>query len=345
MSELAFSATGESFELPAAVAAWRVRRLKPRGAPELVYGANGQPLTIGLDAGVEELREAVGGVSGRYRLDPINDDGRPVEGVPAAYIQVNKPHRNEGGALTASSTSTGVSDDTLREAMRLNTDLAKAVIDRFGDMMTTAKAAIEREPLMLEAAAGFLKGADDTRIFDRSRLPVTDDDQDDIRQSENAKSESMLTTVLVDAFASVVERHGPRLVQALMQTLAGKGLSLSSAFDWHQAHEEGLRERQSAHAASAVETEPPADKPRREPRSEAKAARREPESPKPDPMTHLIAIQAALAPDEAARARRLASELAPPEKAAWMNQLATLTVEEAVAKVRAAIGVSKDGAA
>ena len=74
MSELAFNANGESFEIPATVTAWRVRRMKPRGAPELVYGRDGRPLTVGIEADIDDLREAVG-ASGKYRLDPINDDG------------------------------------------------------------------------------------------------------------------------------------------------------------------------------------------------------------------------------------------------------------------------------
>ena len=122
MSELAFNANGDSFEIPATVTGWRVRRMKPRGAPELVYGRDGRPLTIGIDADIEELREAVGS-AGRYRLDPINDDGKCVENVPAAYVQVVKPQRNADP--TTSIAAVGPSDDTLREAMRLNTELAK----------------------------------------------------------------------------------------------------------------------------------------------------------------------------------------------------------------------------
>jgi hypothetical protein len=57
MSELAFNANGESFEVPAAVTGWRVRRMKPRGAPELVYGRDGRPLMIPIESSLEELRE------------------------------------------------------------------------------------------------------------------------------------------------------------------------------------------------------------------------------------------------------------------------------------------------
>ena len=60
MSELAFNANGEGFEVPATVTGWRVRRMKPRGAPELVYGKDGRPLTIGIESDIDELRDAVG---------------------------------------------------------------------------------------------------------------------------------------------------------------------------------------------------------------------------------------------------------------------------------------------
>ena len=36
MSELAFNINGEAFDLPATATGWRVRRMKQRGAPEVV---------------------------------------------------------------------------------------------------------------------------------------------------------------------------------------------------------------------------------------------------------------------------------------------------------------------
>src|SRR5437868_4937433 len=135
MSELAFNANGDSFEVPATVTGWRVRRMKPRGAPELVYGRDGRPLTIPVESDLDDLREAVGAV-GKYRLDPINDDGKTIDDVPAAYIQVVRPERAE--STTQVTATSNASDDTLREAMRMDTELAKSVIERFPDMMTAA---------------------------------------------------------------------------------------------------------------------------------------------------------------------------------------------------------------
>ena len=138
MSELAFNANGDSFEVPASVTGWRVRRLKPRGAPELVYGRDGRPLTIPIESDVHDLREAVGGVLGRYRLDPVNDDGKTVDSVPAAYVQVVKAERNAAEMVPHAPIPQNENDAVVREAMRLNTELARAVIDRFPEMMTAA---------------------------------------------------------------------------------------------------------------------------------------------------------------------------------------------------------------
>jgi len=59
MSEIAFNISGEPFDPPPATAAWRVRKLKSKGAPEVVYGRDGLPLFLPRDADIEELRREV----------------------------------------------------------------------------------------------------------------------------------------------------------------------------------------------------------------------------------------------------------------------------------------------
>lgn len=46
MSELAFNVNGNAFDVPATVSAWRVRRLKPRGASELVSQLHAGGVTV-----------------------------------------------------------------------------------------------------------------------------------------------------------------------------------------------------------------------------------------------------------------------------------------------------------
>ena len=56
MSELAFNLNGEPFEVPDGAVAWRVRKLKSRGAPEVIYGREGTPLVLPIEADMDDLR-------------------------------------------------------------------------------------------------------------------------------------------------------------------------------------------------------------------------------------------------------------------------------------------------
>lgn len=133
MNELAFNADGESFEVPATVTGWRVRRMKPRGVSELVYGKDGRPLTIDVHAEAAELRETLG-FAGKYRLEPVDEAGKRVDDVPAAYIKILAPER------------VGSDDafrEALRETLRMNTELTRSVIEKFAEM-TSATAELLR---------------------------------------------------------------------------------------------------------------------------------------------------------------------------------------------------------
>lgn len=304
MSELAFNANGESFEAPATVTGWRVRRMKPRGAPELVYGQDGRPLTISIDADMDELREAVGGVLGRYRLDPINDEGRCIDSVPPAYIQVVKAQRNAGGISDSSSSlalSDSENDNTVREAMRLNTELAKAVIDRF--------------PQMVEAAATLLRAADGAGLPARPGTLLLDDEGEG---DEAASTGGFDLNALV---AQVV----PMIVMSLAGGSNKPKLNLGSVLDWRKAAKPA---KQSASEAP-TEVEP-------EVTTTQEAVTPQP-TIEPKMMAHFIAIQSALKPEEAALAREVASTLGPAELRGWIEELGKLTVPQAVQKIRVLI--------
>ena len=318
MSELAFNANGESFEIPATVTAWRVRRMKPRGAPELVYGRDGRPLTIGIEAEIEELREAVG-TSGKYRLDPINDDGKCVENVPPAYVHVVKVDRVESAAHVATGSH---SDDTIREAMKLNTELAKSVIDRF--------------PEMMHAAAELLRAADGAGLPSRKPREIETGNEDEGGDEESDELAS--ATPLGFDLNALVAQLVPILVTNLMSgTMKLPGLA--AMFDWRKAKPVGDN-MVAAHATTdklaptrAVSALP-----------SPKATAVEVPPLAPAAMAHVIAIQSALEPAEVAFVQEIAKELSAADLRAWFDTLSTLGVPEAVVVIRELIaGKAKTG--
>lgn len=304
MSELAFNANGESFEVPANVTGWRVRRMKPRGAPELVYGKDGRPLMIPIESAMEDLRDSVSQL-GRYRLDPINEDGRTVEGVPAAYIQVVKPVTAESAPLAD---TRGEHDDPVREAMRLNTELARAVIDRFPEMMTAAAE-------LLRAADGAGLPSRHPRVVDAG--DAADDDDDDVA-----------TPTGFDINAIVGQ-----LVPVLMAALANGKIKLpglGAMLDWRKALPESTEPREARKQSSA--------KPARSERPTTSPAISSELPPiEPATMAHFIAIQAQLTSEESALAREVAQQLEPAELRQWFEELSKLSIPDAVAKIRANI--------
>ena len=81
MSELAYDLNGEPITLPASAQWWRVRRFRNpgmRGAPEVVTDRDGAPLVLPIDTAFTDFREEVDGVSGRYRLDPLDERRKVV---------------------------------------------------------------------------------------------------------------------------------------------------------------------------------------------------------------------------------------------------------------------------
>src|SRR5574337_1708302 len=149
MSELAFNINGEAFEVPANATGWRVRRMRSKGAPEVVYGRDGLPLVLPISAQMEELRGEIE-ATGRYRLDPIDADNKAIAGAPSGYVQVNvetSSAANDVREPTVSSASFAKpSDNIVLESMRMQSMIAVAGVERF--------------PQMMEAAATLLRAAD-----------------------------------------------------------------------------------------------------------------------------------------------------------------------------------------
>lgn len=338
MSDLAHNLNGEPFEVPGAAVGWRVRKLKAKGAPEVVYGREGIPLVLPIDADMDDLRREARN-EGRYRLDPIDEHSRPIPGCPAGYVCI---HEGEPTVEPppAAKPAPATADQAVVEAMRVNAELARAVIDKF--------------PMMLESAAVLLRAADNAGM--PRRLPhfldVANDEGDDDDKAEDAPKATGLQGII----ETVVSAAAPAIVNAVIGKIQIPG-GLGALLDCRRAVP---KDRASAaHATSTPGVVPapgpsdPAPAPsapspspdtpteaHAQPAPAAAAADLPGDLPTLDPaaLVHFANIQRALTFREGMLARAMAAELSPAELRAWLSELRPLSVPEAVAEIRAVLG-------
>lgn len=317
MSDLAYNINGEPFELPNSAVNWRVRRMKQRGAPEVVYGRDGLPLVIAIDADLDELRRNID-APGRFRLDAIDDRGRVIEDLPAAYVMVASTLQPPATTQATPAAPVQSSEGVVAEAMRLNSELARTIVDRF--------------PEMMHAAAELLRAADGAGLPARAPrvIAVDEDAQDD----DEAPPAGLLPGIDLNAIVAQVVSG---LVQSVMS--GGKLPSLAGMLDWRKAAPTEPTETKTIKAAKAAG---PTTARATNENVDAKPAHDDAKAPDatalppidPATMAHFIAIQSALTPEEAQLARAVAADLAPVELRAWFDELRKLSVPQAVQKIR-----------
>jgi hypothetical protein len=175
---LAFNFEGDAFEVPPTAVGWRVKRMRTKGAPELVYSSDGVPLVIPLDTDMEDLRRIVV-VPGKYRLDAVDEQQHVLKEVEVAYVLVPPAGPAPSTVETVAPDNAPNANAVLIEAMRQNSEIARTIVDRF--------------PAMLEASAVLLRAADGAGL--PARPPRKDDyeqhdddDDDDEGQARRAGS-------------------------------------------------------------------------------------------------------------------------------------------------------------
>jgi hypothetical protein len=327
MSELAFNINGEGFEVPAHATGWRVRRMRSKGSPEVVYGRDGLPLVLPISAQMEELRAEVD-TTGRYRLDLVDTDNKPIAGAPSGYVQVNfesSPASSEGpgaiGTIVSAASFGKQSDNIVLEAMRMQSMIAVSVVERF--------------PQMMEAAATLLRAADGAGLPARPPMAITDEDEDEGDDEDGEQTAATKTSGILDLVQPMVGPAVQYLVAGLMSGQVKLPGNFAEMFDWRKAA-----------AASGKKTKPaaPAATPSAEPATESPAASAPSAAPEPKTnlqnASHFVAIQDALGPEDAAFARHAAAKLPREQLETWFAKLGQLTVPEAVAEIRAEIAKS-----
>ena len=317
MSDLAYDLNGDPIALPASAASWRVRYFPnpgTRGAPQVVLDKDGKPLVLPIDTTFVEFRDAVAGRSGRYRLDPLDERGRVVQGVAAAYITLTEPPRN-GAAGVADDTE----DDTaLREVIRSNNDLARTNAD-------IVKTITDRFAGVMQAAAEVIRAADGAGIV--ARQPVIPPEPTD-RPPDDAD--------LGDDDDDELEEAGPPTFAELVGQVMPM---LKTFFEIKMNQSASAAATPRAPAARARAVPPPTTlegAPATSPQHETSAAEpaRNAAAPTPAQMMRLMAIQKLLTPDEAEVARATAAELSAEDRAELLTELEALSIDDGAALIR-----------
>ncbi|MEO7729813.1 MAG: hypothetical protein ABIY55_02490 [Kofleriaceae bacterium] len=325
MSELAFNVNGEPFEAPPTMAAWRVRKLKPKGAPEVVYGRDGLPLFLPMDADIEDLRREARG-DGRYRLDPVDDHNRAVPNAQAAYVCVHPVERTPEPATPAPVAAVQVDSTAalvaaLLESQKQHTELARMYVSQF-PVIANAMAGVVRSagdvgltmrvPLIVPAVA---EPKPDAGIRETEDEQTDDDDGDEIDEQNAAEWEEDEPAYswprVAQTFAEYVGPH----VGPLLAGLPGLGAMLGA---------------QPAKPKADVGPGPGP----RDPAPAGAAPARTAARFDPSLAIRLRGIMAKLTPAEQVFAQSLLEEIPAEEMSDWTDRLRAMSVAEAVAYVR-----------
>jgi hypothetical protein len=352
MSDLAFNVNGEPFEVPPGAVSWRVRKLRPKGAPEVVYGREGTPLMLPVESDMEDLRREARG-DGRYRLDALDEHNRYIAGSPAAYVCIHatEPSAPEPTAAAAIRNALPMGpDQSLIEAMRVNSDLARSVIVNF--------------PQMLESAAMLVRAADAAGMPARPPRPfeLVQVDEHDHGQEEGPTETPAKTGGVMGFVETLLEKLAPEIVKAVLsgklQVPGGVGalLDCRRAVPVTDASEPPTMRPPGA--GPAPDRRDPAPAASSRPRAPAQPRAGGPAAPLAAPampateapeglptidqsdLAHFTAILNALTLKERMYAQALTAELSSADLRAWIAELKHLTIGDAVAKIRAVLAMN-----
>lgn len=350
-SELAFNANGEPFAVPETASGWRVRRLRGgRGAPELVYAREGGPLVLGMDAGIDELREAVD-MSGRYRLDAVDDDGKAVANVPPSYVQITIEPRNTSmpGAPTQT-VALASTDHVLGELARASAEMMRRHTELAEKTTELAKTVAMQQPELVKAAAEILRAADGAGLPRREPMAdYGDDDSEedlDAEETQPAQRPAFSLLGIMEQLRPVLTLAGVDVDKLLLSCgvpvmAASKPTASSKSSATSNRRAQGTAQPRTA-TPSASSPQAPTE-PTTEPTADDEhGADEAPPFVAANPLAHLMAIQAQLSPDERATVQRAMSRLTKADLDEWRDRLADTPIEEAVAQIRAEIETLKN---
>jgi len=326
MSDLAYNLQGERFLPPANAAMWRVRRFKRssgRGMPEVVFGDDGLPLTVPIDIDIDEFRRQVGGVPGKYRLDPIDAQQQACEGGQPAYVQFQEGGPSCAGAAPASAPVDGM----LREVIAANTEMVRAIADKFAQVMESAA-------VLLRAADGAGLPAREPAQLPAPPSPVAAevDDDDEIDPDEHPIT-AMLKPVIQGALPLLNHTVNTKVLGLTHE----QSIALLGGTPPAAAPSSPPAAPSSAPAASTDSRSgtPPTSAP------PSRTSGSSPEASRPGDAqrfaSHMVAVQALLEPEETALVIAAAKAMTPEALAVWREKLLAMSPADAAAAIRSEI--------
>lgn len=327
--ELMSDVNGDPIEVAANAKFVRIRKVVGRGASVLVLKPDKTPVRLPIEGSIADAYEAVNQEPGDYRLWPLDAAGRPIKGATPGIFVIPEPpngaaqgavQKELASAMAALADALKDANATSRELARTNSDMANKVISNYAST--------------LEAGATVIRAAHGAGITER--VEGTEP------ETEEVEEEAEEMTYVEQAVKGACESIGVFVGMKVDEMAAAKK----------------AREQQQ-------ETPPPAHTPPPVPRQASAPSRPRvavPKSPRPPgvPVTivepknepprndssgvpsgqqamHLIAIKSRLAPHEVRFIEKSIANMGAEERAQWIADLCSRSVEDAIALVRSVI--------
>jgi hypothetical protein len=301
MSELAYDAQGRPIRLPPTAARFLVREHRPKSAPKVLY-RNGQRVTLPVAASLRDFRYAVNDVPARYRLLVLDEHDEPID-VPEAYVEIEpEPEAEPPPPFAAPSPDPLVAS---RTALAASSPTELLLLETVRANTELARATIDRLPEIMRSSAYLIHAADGAGMV-RRPPPWWLEDEDDEDDDEDDEAEDAEESPLL----------------ALCKTALSGG-NLGGFLKLLAPGDTGATAAPPADPLPPQQLTPP---PIPEPRNAARP---------PDPQAHLLAILAPLSTDERAYAQRVFDQLSPAAVQQWRELLLSMSVDDAVAMIRA----------
>lgn len=299
---LAHDENGSPIEIPATAAGWLVRRHSGgRGRPGAVYDHDGRPLVLPLESTAADLR-AGGCRPAMYRLDAV-DSNRKVLGV-AAYTEVRRdedaPERESSGAAGSS-----IGDAAVAALARAVEAMQRVQAER-------EKAQAERERAQAEMLSRLIE-----RLAPPPPPPVPRNMPDVLREFTDVQK-------LVRKLAPEESDGGDEASSIDAGSLIQQAIGLATMF---------LEQRFGVPAGAGVNASKAEEATESEVADEPEDGGDEADE-LDDLDTQVDAVLARLSPAEARQVAQLSKLMPKSTLDAAMRQLATMSTDEAVAKLR-----------